>query len=148
MGEDVPDLIEIRGEVYLARQDLEALNKERQNQDEVLFANPRNAAAGSLKLLDTAVVAKRRLNFFAHSLGEYKGADIATQWDFLQALKKWGLPANGHSRLFKDLEEVIAYCKSWQEKREKLSYDIDGICLLYTSPSPRDGLLSRMPSSA
>ncbi|TRZ49451.1 NAD-dependent DNA ligase LigA [bacterium] len=157
MGEDVPDLIEIRGEVYLARQDLEALNKERQIQGEVLFANPRNAAAGSLKLLDTAVVAKRRLNFFAHSLGEYKRADIATQWDFLQALKNWGLPVNGHSRLLKDSEEVIAYCKSWQEKREKLSYDIDGIVvkvnglsqqkrLGFTLKSPRWAVAYKFPA--
>jgi len=133
IGKGPPDFIEIRGEVYMDREDLAALNKGRQNQGEVLFANPRNAAAGSLKLLDTAVVAKRRLSFFAHSLGEYGGVDILTQWGFLQSLKKWGLRVNPYSRLFNNLEEVIDYCQNWREKREKLAYDIDGMVIKVNS---------------
>lgn len=118
LGQEVPGFIEIRGEVYMEGKDLAILNKERENDGEVLFANPRNAAAGSLKLLDSSIVAKRRLKFFAHSVGEIKGADIATQWRFLESLKNWGMPVNPHSQLCKDFDEVFDYCNRWQEKRE------------------------------
>ena len=128
-GNGEPDLIEIRGEVYLERKDFNIINKEKEKSGDVLFANPRNAAAGSLKLLDTGIVAKRRLNFFAHSLGEYKGPQISSQWDFLARLKNWGLRTNPNSKLCKNLEQVFDYCKVWQEKRDKVSYDIDGVVI-------------------
>ncbi|MFA5114495.1 MAG: NAD-dependent DNA ligase LigA [Candidatus Omnitrophota bacterium] len=148
LGADTPEFIEIRGEVYMNRKELLTLNKEREALGEPLFANPRNAASGSLKLLDTAVVVGRKLNFFAHSLGEYRGADITTHWDFLQRLKNWGVPVNPESRLCKSLEEVVRYCREWQEKRDKLDYEIDGIVIKvneltqqrimgYTLKSPR-----------
>lgn len=91
LGKNIPDFVEIRGEVYMEREDFDILNKERERAGEILFANPRNATSGSLKLLDTGLVAKRRLNFFAHSLGEYKGLDVLTQWEFLNRLKEWGM---------------------------------------------------------
>jgi DNA ligase (NAD+) len=140
LGKDKADFIEIRGEVYMERKDLAALNKEREEKNEVLFANPRNAASGSLKLLDTSIVAKRRLNFFAHSLGEYKGVEIHTQWEYLGKLKEWGVRVNPYSKLFASLEEVIDYCKVWQEKRERLSYDIDGIVIKVNSISQQKKL--------
>ncbi|MFH0912701.1 MAG: NAD-dependent DNA ligase LigA [Candidatus Omnitrophota bacterium] len=130
---DIPDFIEIRGEVYMESNDFDALNKERDRLGELLFANPRNAASGSLKLLDRGIVAKRRLNFFAHSLGEYRGIDLDKQWQFLENLRKWGLRTDSHSRLCKNLDEVIAYCRSWQVKRDKLNYDIDGIVIKVNS---------------
>ncbi|KPK96791.1 MAG: hypothetical protein AMJ95_12240 [Omnitrophica WOR_2 bacterium SM23_72] len=129
LGQDIPDFIEIRGEIYMDKKDFQRLNKERQDQGEVLFANPRNAASGSLKLLDTNLVANRGLNFFAHSLGNYKGFPIATQQSFFHYLKQWGVRTNHFSRHCKDLDEAIDYCKSWQEKREKLSYEIDGVVI-------------------
>ncbi|MFH1458334.1 MAG: NAD-dependent DNA ligase LigA [Candidatus Omnitrophota bacterium] len=129
LGPDIPDFIEIRGEVYMDKKDFERLNKERERKGEVLFANPRNASSGSLKLLDTNLVAKRRLNFFAHSLGEYKGTSIATQQAFLGYLRQWGMRTNPESRHCKDLDEAIDCCKSWQEKREKLGYEIDGVVI-------------------
>lgn len=132
-GQNKPDFFEIRGEVYMEKKDFEILNKEREDNGDVLFANPRNAASGSLKLLDTALVAKRRLNFFAHSLGAYKGEKIPSQWEFLQRLKEWGLRFNPNSKLCKTLDEAIDYCKVWQEKREKLSYDIDGMVIKVNS---------------
>jgi len=157
LGEDWPDFIEIRGEVYMEQKDFATLNKERQNLGEVLFANPRNAAAGSLKLLDTSIVAKRRLNFFAHSLGAYKGVDIATQWEFLERLRQWGMRTNPHTQLCKNLDEVIDYCKIWQEKKEKLTYDIDGMVvklnrldqqkkLGFTLKSPRWAVAYKFPA--
>lgn len=124
---DFPDLIEIRGEVYMDRRDFAILNREREDLGEVLFANTRNAASGSLKLLDTSIVGKRRLNFFAHSLGEHTGFKVPTHWDFLQKLKVWGIRTNPDSKLCNNLEEVFEYCSQWQEKRDKLTYDIDGI---------------------
>jgi len=127
LGKDIPELIEIRGEVYMDKKDLAALNKERQQALEPLFANPRNAAAGSLKLLDNSLVAKRRLSFFAHSLGEYNGRAIASQSDFLAKLKDWGVWANQHTRVCQDIDEVIDFCRLWQEKKDKLPYEIDGI---------------------
>jgi len=144
LGKEIPDFIEIRGEVYMERKDFEMLNKERQKSGEVLFANPRNATSGSLKLLDRSLVAKRRLNFFAHSLGEYslkgrisqnagRGVSIKSQWEFLEKLKSWGMRINPHSKLCRNLEEVIEYCKIWQEKREKLTYDIDGVVIKVNS---------------
>jgi DNA ligase (NAD+) len=153
----IPDLIEIRGEVYMERKDFVALNKEREEEAEALFANPRNAASGSLKLLDRDIVAQRRLNFFAHSLGEYKGAEILTHWDFLSMLRDWGMRTNAESKLCKDLDEVLAYCKFWQERREKLSYDIDGVVIKvnnlmqqqrlgFTLKSPRWAVAYKFPA--
>ena len=178
LGRDIPDFIEIRGEVYMEREDFEILNKEREEAGEVLFANPRNATSGSLKLLDTSIVAKRRLNFFAHSLGEYsrhailidggippshkkclagKGMGIKTHWEFLRQLKVWGIRSNPNAKLFKTLEEVMEYCKTWQIKKEKLNYDIDGIvvklnCIAqekklgFTLKSPRWAVAYKFPA--
>ncbi|MDD2657758.1 MAG: NAD-dependent DNA ligase LigA, partial [Candidatus Pacebacteria bacterium] len=143
---DIPDLIEIRGEIYMDRRDFDILNKERDGLDEPLFANPRNAASGSLKLLDTALVAARRLNFFAHSLGQYRGKTIPTQWEFLEKLKVWGVRINDERKLCASLEEVIDYCRFWQERREKLTYDIDGIVVKVDSMAQQDGLGYTMKS--
>src|SRR3990167_3065771 len=131
--EKPPKLIEIRGEVYLELKDFAAINKERKAQGEVLFANPRNAASGSLKLLAPGITAKRNLNFFAHSLGELNNGKFSTQWEFLRGLKKYGMRINPESRLCKSLDEVFEFCELWQEKRKKLSYEIDGVVLKVNS---------------
>jgi DNA ligase (NAD+) len=80
-------------------------------------------------------VSKRRLKFFAHSLGEIIGSKIQTQWQFLECLKQWGVPVSSHCKLSRNLNEAIDYCKSWQEKREKLPYDIDGMVIKVNSLS-------------
>lgn len=139
-SKEPPDFIEIRGEVYMERGDFLALNKERENEGEVLFANPRNATSGSLKLLDRSLVSKRRLSFFAHSLGAYRNLGIPTHWEFLDSLKKWGLRINPGSRLCRNLDEVIVFCRSWQDKREDLSYDIDGVAIKVNSFSQQKRL--------
>ncbi|MFH1888617.1 MAG: NAD-dependent DNA ligase LigA [Candidatus Omnitrophota bacterium] len=157
LGKNIPDSIEIRGEVYMEHADFDALNKEREYNGELLFANPRNATSGSLKLLDRGVVARRRLNFFAHSLGAHKGQEILTQWEFLSRLKEWGMRINPHSKLCNNLEEVIDYCKAWQDKRDKLTYDIDGIVIKvnglslqkklgFTMKSPRWAVAYKFPA--
>lgn len=157
LGKDIPALIEVRGEVYMERKEFELLNKAREKNGEVLFANPRNAASGSLKLLDNSIVASRRLNFFAHSLGAYQGREIKSQWEFLSRLKQWGIRTNLNAQLSKSLEEVIKYYLFWQHRREKLDYDIDGIVvkvnsiaqqknLGFTSKSPRWAVAYKFPA--
>lgn len=133
LDEHWADFLEIRGEVYMDKEDFLRVNQERMDQGEILFANPRNATSGSLKLLDSSLTAKRRLNFFAHSLGAYHGEGIDTQWDFLVRLKEWGLRTNMHSALCSDIEEVIGYCQKWQNKRDELEYEIDGIVVKLNS---------------
>ncbi len=157
MGRDLPDFIEIRGEVYMDKRDFLRVNNERQDNDEVLFANPRNATSGSLKLLDSNIVAKRHLNFFAHSLGAYRGKPVDSQWEFLRLLKEWGLRTDTHSAFCRDIEEVIGYCRKWQDKREEVSYEIDGIAvklnsfaqqkhLGFTAKSPRWAVAYKFPA--
>ncbi|MFH1269859.1 MAG: NAD-dependent DNA ligase LigA [Candidatus Omnitrophota bacterium] len=146
LGRNIPDSIEVRGEVYMESADFAVLNKEREEAGELPFVNPRNATSGSLKLLDTGEVAKRRLNFFAHSLGEYSGPDILTQWEFLNRLKDWGMRTNPQSKLCSNLEEVIDYCKVWQDKRDKLTYDIDGMVVKVNSLSQQRKLGFTMKS--
>lgn len=129
LGKNIPELIEIRGEIYMDRLEFNKLNKEREKEGEVIFANPRNAASGSLKLLDSSLVSGRRLSFFGHSLGVCSGLKIKTHWEFLAQLKEWGVRANMHFKLCVNLDEAIAYCNAWEKKRDKLTYDIDGIVL-------------------
>ena len=93
-ADNPPELIEIRGEAYLGLKDFQAINEEREGQGDVLFVNPRNAASGSLKLLDPGIVSKRHLSFFAHSLGNLSGGVFSAQWEFLQELKKYGIRVN------------------------------------------------------
>jgi DNA ligase (NAD+) len=156
-GKDIPAFIEIRGEIYMEKEDFLVLNKEKEKSGEPLFANPRNSASGSLKLLDTSVVAQRKLKFFAHSLGTYQGAEISSHWEFLSRLKEWGIPASPQAKLCKDLDEVIAYCRLWQEKRDKLSYEVDGMVIKvdsleqqrklgHTLKSPRWALAYKFPA--
>jgi DNA ligase (NAD+) len=133
LGGDIPGFIEIRGEVYMERDDFQKVNKLRQEAGEVLFVNPRNAASGSLKLLDTGIVRGRRLSFFAHSLGEYRGGSFDSHWGFLQKLKGWGVRCNPHARLCKSFDEVTGYCRDFQGKRDTIGYDIDGMVIKINS---------------
>jgi DNA ligase (NAD+) len=147
MGGDIPDFIEIRGEVYMERHDFQKVNKLRQEAGDVLFVNPRNAVSGSLKLLDARVVRERRLSFFAHSLGEYQGIVLDSHWGFLQKLSGWGVRCNPHARLCKSFDEVTGYCRDFQEKRDTIGYDIDGIVIKINSiPRQRElGMTLKSP---
>ncbi|PIQ87761.1 MAG: DNA ligase (NAD(+)) LigA, partial [Candidatus Omnitrophica bacterium CG11_big_fil_rev_8_21_14_0_20_43_6] len=134
------DLLEIRGEVYMDKKDFVKVNQQRLEEGEILFANPRNATSGSLKLLDSSVTAQRRLNFFAHSLGAYHGRPIDTQWDFLTKLTQWGVRTNPHCALCSNIQEVIDYCQKWQNKRDGLEYEIDGVVVKLNSFSQQKDL--------
>ena len=145
-SDNPPQLIEIRGEVYLGIEDFNQLNKERQKQGEVLFANPRNAASGSLKLLDARITAGRKLNFFAHSLGEVDGANFLSHWEFLTAMKKNGLRVNPENKLCKNLNQVFKFCALWEKTRRKLGYQIDGVVVKVNSLKQQDRLGATLKS--
>ncbi|MFA5319968.1 MAG: NAD-dependent DNA ligase LigA [Candidatus Omnitrophota bacterium] len=138
-GSKFPALVEVRGEIYMDKKDLEVLNSGAAENGQV-FANPRNAAAGSLKLLDSALVAARRLNFFAHSVGEIASGRPETHWELLREFEKWGVRVNPQNRLCKDIREVNDFCERWQKERDTLPYEIDGVVVKINSFSLQDDL--------
>jgi DNA ligase (NAD+) len=125
----LPDVLEVRGEVYMPTRSFVALNKARAAGEEPPFANPRNAAAGSLKLLDSRITAKRNLSFFAYATGEVSRPLATTHYQALQELKEMGLPLNPHVKKAKDIGEAIDICMGWTDKRLKLEYQIDGMVI-------------------
>ncbi len=123
----IPNLLDVRGEVYMKKADFLALNEEQKSKNDKIFANPRNAAAGSLRQLNPAITAKRKLSIFAYALGAYEGTPFKTHWDFLQSLKAWGFPINPMIRLCHNTQEMLDFFHELGEKRASLPYDIDGI---------------------
>ncbi|MHC4619856.1 MAG: NAD-dependent DNA ligase LigA [Planctomycetota bacterium] len=123
----IPDILEVRGEVYMPSKAFVRLNSLRQEAGEPVFANPRNAAAGSLKLLDARITAARKLSFFAHSVGELSEPIAQNHYQTLQRFKKLGLPVNPRIQKAGDIDEVIDICLTRSGKQEKLSYQIDGM---------------------
>jgi DNA ligase (NAD+) len=121
-----PSEIEVRGEVYLPFKSFQKINEERSKIEEPLFANPRNAAAGSLRLLNPKEVASRHLDVFLYSIF-IEGKEQASQWKNLKALRELGFKTNPSSRRCSNLEEVISFWEEWREKRESLDYDVDGV---------------------
>ncbi|MBP2655156.1 MAG: ligase [Firmicutes bacterium] len=128
-----PALLEVRGEVYMPRREFDRLNKIREENGEALFANPRNAAAGSLRQLDPSVTAERSLDIFVYGLGAREGIELKSHADTLTYLGQTGLKVNSHYRIFGDIEAVADYCESWAEKRSGLAYDIDGLVIKLNS---------------
>src|SRR6266581_2853629 len=126
-GERIPDKVEVRGEIYMSTRSFEKLNEQMQN--EKLFANPRNAAAGSLRQKDARITATRHLNFFGYQIGYIQGMDFHTQWEALQLIREWGFPVNPHIQLARSLDEVLDYCKKWENERFNLPYEIDGVVI-------------------
>src|SRR5436309_13939721 len=124
-GEQLPDKVEVRGEIYMSTRSFEKLNEEMK--DSRLFANPRNAAAGSLRQKDSRITATRHLDFFGYQIGYMQGMDFTNQWEALQLIREWGFPVNPHIQLAKTLDEVLDYCKKWEQERFNLPYEIDGV---------------------
>lgn len=119
--------IEVRGEVFMPKKSFAKLNKEREENGEVLFANPRNAAAGSLRQLDPKIAASRNLDVFLYAIGENHLELIETHSEGLNYLDRLGLKTNQERRLCSTIDDVLQYIKEWQEKRPDLPYEIDGI---------------------
>lgn len=125
----LPSLIEVRGEVYMRSADFEALNDRLAAAGEKIFANPRNAAAGSLRQKDPSITAARPLRFFAYGVGPVEGVTLTGQWQTLRYLRALGFPVNQDARRFTDFTEVLAYCEEWMARRDTLPYEADGMVI-------------------
>jgi DNA ligase (NAD+) len=124
-----PAHFEARGEVYMSKADFARLNEEVAARGEDRYANPRNLTSGSLKQLDSRITAKRRLRLFAYSVGSVEGITIKSHREALDLLRQYGFPVNPEIHTFDTMEEVIAYCDSWSEKRFDLPYETDGMVI-------------------
>ena len=129
----VPAVLEARGEIYLPKAEFQRINREREKRGEPLFANPRNAAAGSLKLLDPRITATRRLGLFSYGIGYTEGVDLAAHEQALNLLEELSLPVNPSWRTCTGIDEVIEFCLSFAKERARLPYDIDGMVVKVNS---------------
>ncbi len=126
-GGDLPRVIDVRGEVYISHNEFAELNRRQEAQGKPVFMNPRNAAAGSLRQLDPAITAQRPLRFFAYAWGEISVLPADTQMGVINKFKDWGLPTNPAMQRCKDLDEMLAAYKQFEQERATLGYDIDGV---------------------
>ena len=124
-----PRRLEVRGEVYMPKEDFTRYNAQASRQSGEMFANPRNAAAGSLRQKDPQVTATRPLRFFTHSYGTVEGMQFATHWEFLQAAKQFGLPITEQASLRKSFPEVHQRCRQLEQLRDRLAYEADGVVI-------------------
>lgn len=125
-GERIPSLLEVRGEVFLSLDAFQRINAEKEENGEASFANPRNAAAGSLRQLDPRITARRPLSIYCYAPGISEGADFATQQDFFTAIAGWGLPVNPLVCAVEGIDEAVTFYEEMQQQRESLPYEIDG----------------------
>jgi len=157
LGTNVPGVLEVRGEVYMAKADFTALNERQKEAGEKLFANPRNAAAGSLRQMDTAITASRKLSLFVYAVGEVSGPIGENQWEFLKNLKAWGFRVNPQTKLCRGVQDLISHYHSISEMRADLDYDIDGMVykinrfdwqerLGFVSRAPRWAIAHKFPA--
>jgi DNA ligase (NAD+) len=146
-GAGWPELIEIRGEVYMERKGFFTLNEERAAEGEPVFANPRNAAAGSLRQLDSSITARRPLLFFAYAWGEATTPFARTHHEALERFRKWGFTVNPRSRLCRGVDEALAYYTEIAAERVELPYDIDGVVYKVDDLGLQErlGMVSRAP---
>jgi DNA ligase (NAD+) len=143
----VPERLEVRGEVIIQIDKFKELNRKREEMDEPPFANPRNAAAGSVRQLDSKITRERPLEIYCYGLGEVRGRTFKNHWEILQTFPKWGLRTNPHIRRCRNIDEVLKYYHEMNEKRETLPYEIDGIVIKvdWLDLQTRLGEISRSP---
>ena len=144
---DSPDLLEVRGEVFMTLSGFKKLNEQRQAEGLSTFANPRNAAAGSLRQLDSAITATRPLSIYCYESGEISGPSFGTHIDFLNALKEWGFPVNPESSIVESTSDMIDFHARLESKRNDLPYEIDGTVFKVNRTDQRNalGIRSRSP---
>ncbi|MGH6840662.1 MAG: NAD-dependent DNA ligase LigA, partial [Methylocella sp.] len=147
LARPAPEILEVRGEVYMTHKDFAALNARQGQAGKTLFANPRNAAAGSLRQLDPAITAARPLHFFAYAWGEASALPASTQMGMIAAFKEFGLPVNPFTVLCHSAAELVAQYKEIEQRRARLGYDIDGVVYKVDSLvlQNRLGFVSRAP---
>ena len=143
----LPERIEIRGEVYIETEPFQKLNKRRLKEGEQPFANPRNAAAGSLRQLDSRITTRRPLEIFCYGIGMVSGKTFKRHWDVLQTLRHWGFRVNPHVKQARDIHECIAYYHHIDKIREELPYEIDGVVIKVDEIEIQErlGAVSRSP---
>ena len=144
---NAPAVLEVRGEVYMSKADFLALNETGEREGKKVFANPRNAAAGSLRQLDPEITRKRKLSLFAYTWGEVSERVWNSQEDFFVHLKKWGFPVNPNNRLCRNIEEIESFFAGLTEIRASLPYDIDGVVYKVNDIALQErlGFLTRTP---
>ena len=125
----MPSLLEVRGEVFIPKHRLDEINVQREAEGESPFANPRNAAAGSLRLLDAAITASRPLDIFVYTLNYAEGFEFSTHTESLEYMRRWGLKCNPNTACHKSIEAVQNYYQHWVEKRHELPYETDGVVI-------------------
>jgi DNA ligase (NAD+) len=152
-----PDVLEVRGEVYMTHANFAALNKRREKEDEPLYANPRNSAAGSVRQLDPAITASRDLAFFAYAWGEASALPANSQWGMLEAFREFGFKVNPLVRRCESVDDILKFYRDIESKRARLGYDIDGVVykvddlalqvrLGFVSRSPRWAIAHKFPA--
>jgi len=146
-GEDAPEFLDVRGEIYIPSRAFLKMNEEREEEGEIPFANPRNAAAGTLKLLNPAQTAKRPLDLFIHTIGEISGKTYTEDFALLKALEKWGLRTVPGCTLESSIEGVIERAREWDVKRRELEFEVDGLVVKVNSYAARErlGYTSKSP---
>ena len=146
-GRELPDVLEVRGEIYMSPKDFEDLNRRQEESSSKVFANPRNAAAGSLRQIDATVTAARPLQFFAYAWGEVSTPPKSSQFEMCQAFANWGLPVNTDMALVETVEQMLTYYADIAQRRAKLGYDIDGVVYKVDDIALQDrlGFVSRSP---
>ncbi|MCM2679317.1 NAD-dependent DNA ligase LigA [Echinimonas agarilytica] len=150
IGNDIPARIEVRGEVIIPSADFEAMNARARKRDEKIFANPRNAAAGSIRQLNSKIAASRPLSFVAYAVGVFEDDNIelaSGHFERLQQLKAWGLPIAKELELCKGVDAVNSYCQKIQQQRGSLSYEIDGVVIKIDSVDAQQqlGFVAKAP---
>ena len=146
-GKSFPDVVEVRGEIFMTPKEFAALNEKQKESGGKVFANPRNAAAGSLRQLDWRVTASRNLKFFAYGWGELSETVASTQFEMCQAFRRWGLPVNDDIAVCETIGEMLAYYRDIEQRRAGLGYDIDGVVYKVNDLGlqQRLGFVSRSP---
>jgi DNA ligase (NAD+) len=139
--------IEVRGEVYMPKKEFERINAKRAEEGEAPFANPRNAAAGALRLLNPAITAERKLDIFIYTVGYLKGNSFQTHYEMQEKLSELRFPINEHNRLCKDFESALALIEEFRGKRNELNYEVDGLVIQLNSLAHRKklGATSKFP---
>jgi len=145
--EAIPERAEVRGEIFIPLENFRRLNREREEAGEPLFANPRNAAAGSLRQLDSKITAKRPLDIFFYGTGEAAGRRFTTHWEILNTLQRWGLKINPLNKRCQGIEQAIDYYKEIGNRRDSLGYEIDGVVIKVNSLELQEslGTVARSP---
>ncbi len=145
--DSAPAMIDIRGEVYMSKRDFFDLNRAQEGRHKRTFANPRNAAAGSLRQLNPKITAERHLQLFAYACGSVQQPTWTTHWEFLEQLKKWGFPVNPEIRLCHTVQEMMSFYNEMRDKRADLPYDIDGVVykVNHLDLQQRLGFIARSP---